>query len=176
MLSFWLEPRAYAKVSDSSSTLIPPRFMTQTFRLCLFAAICLAPIIGNEDPAIAQSQAPSVRTLTLTLCNKTNKLVDTILIHRSIEGEDFWMLRGWWSLSPSKCVDLPGIPKGYFYYYSEERGGNGWAWNGNARTVCIQTPPVERAIFPKEKCLFGEKKVGFREVYSIQDQYQILLK
>ena len=133
-------------------------------------------ILGSTSTVNGQTTAPAIRTLTLALCNRTDKIVDTILIHRSKYGEDYWILRGWWSLSPNKCVDLPGIPKGYFYFYAEERGGIGGAWSGNARTVCIQTPPVERAIFPKEKCLFGEKKVGFREIYSTKDRYDLTLK
>jgi len=151
--------------------------MPQTSRPWLPVVVCLSALIGDAATGLAsaQSLSPNIRTLTLSLCNKTGKLIDSILVHRSSYGEDYWILRGWWTLQPNKCISILGIPRGYFYYYAEERGGQGAIWAGSARRVCIQNRVVERAIFPKEKCLFGEKNVGFREVHSIDEKVELPL-
>lgn len=119
----------------------------------------------------AQSAIPNVRTLTLSICNKTPKTIRAIIIRRSVFDESWW-LDGWYVAAPNSCKDVAGIPRGYFYYYVTQDGTR-TVWSGDARRVCVDTRVVERVIFSKEQCLTGEINAGFAEVYSLEEKIEL---
>src|SRR5581483_9623861 len=104
-------------------------------RTCItavFLVVALSLVVSSRAQS-ESSTTPDIRTFVLSICNRTNSTIQAILVHRSQYGEDAWILHGWYTVQPAKCMPVTGIPRGYFYYYAEEAEGAGLAWAGDAR-------------------------------------------
>jgi len=150
---------------------VTSRILPYMLRAFAVALALLAPRSAWTQPA----SLPSVRTFALSLCNKTTSTVQAVLVHRSRYDEDAWILEGWYTILPAKCTPISGIPRGFFYYYAEQNGGERLVWQGDARRVCVESRIVERAVFPKEQCLTGERNLGFREKQNLEESLEIPL-
>lgn len=130
--------------------------------LVLAAALMSSFLIA---PLSAQRMPPEGLLTKLTVCNKTKADLSIILFHRHIWDESKWMLSGWFNVSVNACTHVKSIPKGYYYFHAVQ-SNTSVAWGGTDRFLCISQRPVERVVFPSERCLVGERNIGFSERHA----------
>jgi uncharacterized membrane protein len=77
-------------------------------------------------------------------------------------GDDRFVVKGWWSVNAGSCEWLGYYPKGWFYYYAEERNTQRIIWEGNDIKLCIRHPgPWERINTTGYNCRSDEALHAF---------------
>ena len=107
---------------------------------------------------------------TFRLCNHSNVPIVVAMSHHPIPADEGYVVEGWWVIERSQCATRR-YPKGWFYFYGEERGSFGSRyWGGTDTKLCVAYPgPFTRRNTNGFTC--DEKLLkGFRAVFIKPDQ------
>jgi len=127
----------------------------------LFAISMIVLLSGKSAAA---QDAGSV--FKLTVCNKTGTQVSVIFFYADRLNRDNWMLDGWYAVKGTNCRIFESLPRGYFYWFAKQDGGEGLVWQGTKRNLCTSIRATWRKVFPNEQCLSGETNRGFSELLA----------
>jgi len=129
--------------------------------------VCLSFAFGLADRPNAQGQV-----FTLKFCNRSNDQIQLALAHRVSPTDSRFRIRGWFNL-PSGCFDVPGIPKGWVYYFGIATDGSGH-WGGNATQICVSATAFDRTTGSGTyECKPNEQLVGFAGKLVEEDIYTV---
>jgi len=107
---------------------------------------------------------------TFRICNRSNVVIALAVSHRASPSDEGFIVEGWWIVEPSQC-GTRRYPKGWFYFYGEQRDSGGKRyWGGTDLKLCVQYPgPFTRRNTTGFTC---EEKLlkGFRSVLIKPDQ------
>ena len=85
------------------------------------------------------------QTFQFRVCNQSNVTASVALSYHVTPADSRFVVKGWWSVGAGSCEWLGYFPKGWFYYYAEERGTQRLVWEGNDIKLCVRHPgPWER--------------------------------
>jgi hypothetical protein len=77
---------------------------------------------------------------TFRLCNRSNVVIAVAVSHRASPSDEGYIVEGWWIIEPSQC-GTQRYPKGWFYFYGEQRGSGGSRfWGRNDTKLCVMYP------------------------------------
>lgn len=122
----------------------------------------IIPLVLSAAAARSELIVDDEKYALLEFCNKTNREIRIILIHRHLFEFQKWVLNGWFPVNANSCREITKVPRGYYYFHarSADKGG---VWSGKDRYICVPNRQVERTLFEKELCLVGEMNLGFTE-------------
>ena len=129
-------------------------------RLCLSALIysCAILIIGSAD---ARSQ-----TFLFKVCNNSDVTASVAISSHVSPYDDRFLVKGWWTVEPGECENIGHFPKGWFYFFAEQRGSGRVHWGGSDLNICIRHPgPWERINRPGYSCGSNEQLKGFAAIF-----------
>jgi hypothetical protein len=151
--------------SDSARRLSAAGATTE--RECKPAAPAPPP---SPPPPPPPATTSDTRHFTFRLCNRSNVVVAVAVSHHATPSDDAFVVEGWWIIEPSQC-GTRRYPKGWFYFYGEQRGSGGSRfWGRNDTMLCVMYPgPFNRRNTTGFTC---EKKLlkGFYSVFIKPDQ------
>jgi uncharacterized membrane protein len=107
----------------------------------------------------ADAQADTFR---FRVCNNSNVTAAVAVSNHVSEGDNRFVVQGWWAVGPGSCDWIGYFPKGWFYYYAEQRGNQRIVWQGNEVRLCVRHPgPWERVNTDGYTCRSDEVLAGF---------------
>ncbi|MEA2906451.1 MAG: hypothetical protein QOG83_874 [Alphaproteobacteria bacterium] len=122
-----------------------------------FSIIALSLGLGLAAPAEAQQG-----TFTLKLCNNSGGDILLSVAHRRSTTDNRFMVHGWYAV-PTGCNDVPGLPKGWFYYFGLAADGQKF-WGGDTNICVSSKGSFERTITQNYACTGDEALVGFEGI------------
>jgi uncharacterized membrane protein len=127
--------------------------------LFLALAVCCA---GSAD---ARAQ-----TFRFRVCNQSNVTAAVAISNYVAVGDNRFVVQGWWSVGAGSCEWLGYFPKGWFYYYAEERNAQRLVWEGNDIKLCVRHPgPWERINTTGYNCRSDETLRAFGSEFITND-------
>jgi Protein of unknown function (DUF1036) len=97
-----------------------------------------APPPPPPPPPAAGTDSPGY--FSFRLCNRTNVAIAVAMSHHSNPADEGFVVEGWWIIDSFKCADRR-YPKGWFYFYAEQRGSYGSRyWGRNDTKLCVAYP------------------------------------
>jgi hypothetical protein len=97
-------------------------------------------------PPPAAAPPPPVTTsdsrgyFTFKICNRSNVVIAAAVSHHESPSDEGFVVEGWWIIEPSQC-GTRRYPKGWFYFYGEQRGSGGTRfWGRNDTKLCVMYP------------------------------------
>lgn len=83
------------------------------------------------------------------------------------EAKSRWMVEGWWKVTRHECVKVGSFDGDRFYYFAEmQMRGRHFVWpppREQELPLCVQPNAFARANIKGQRCLRGERLVGFAE-------------
>jgi len=102
-----------------------------------------------------QPPRPSVASglFTFKLCNHSSVPIAVALSHHVSPTDERFLVEGWWVIEQGECKTRM-YPKGWFYFYGEQRNSGGKKyWGRNDLLLCVNYPgPFERVNTSNYKC------------------------
>jgi uncharacterized membrane protein len=106
-------------------------------------------------------------TFVLYACNQFSDSVELSIAHRYGVNDSRFVIKGWFPVGKDDCVQAPGIPKGYFYYFAvseKQQGRKSW---GGQKSFCVASnlgATFYRFLGANYTCKQGEEVLlGFDE-------------
>jgi Protein of unknown function (DUF1036) len=179
---FLLSPndRGYLRRYTAESGLPVSRYLTSdsaqrlsaagaaTERECKPAATAPPPSTPAAPPPATTSDSRGY--FTFRICNRSNVVIALAVSHHETPSDEGFVVEGWWIIEPSQC-GTRRYPKGWFYFYGEQRGSGGKRfWGRNDTKLCVMYPgPFTRKNTTGFTC---EEKLlkGFYSVFIKPDQ------
>jgi uncharacterized membrane protein len=81
------------------------------------------------------------------VCNKSSVEAALSIAGRESTDSDKFIVRGWYAVAAGQCADIINLPRGWVYFYAEERNPSGQyaIWQGSDTRLCVDYPgPFER--------------------------------
>jgi uncharacterized membrane protein len=101
-------------------------------------------------------------TFRFRICNNSNVTAAVAVSNHVSDNDNRFVVQGWWIVGSGNCEWLGYFPKGWFYYYAEERGNQRIVWQGNEVRLCVRHPgPWERVNTDGYNCRSDEALAGF---------------
>lgn len=112
----------------------------------LLTATGLLAVLGGRAGAQEEPGArPIPETIMIRLCNKSSTPVFVTLIYRpDAERPKDWLVRGWWTVPSTQCIDATRSLYGYFYVHGENSNNAHWPGSDykheHAIDRCVEYP------------------------------------
>lgn len=125
------------------------------------SVLALAFFAGASALTLGPSTASS-QTFLFRVCNESN-VTAAVAISTHVDVDDQrYAVQGWWAVEPGDCDNIGHFPKGYIYYYAEQRNSGRRYWGGDDLMLCVRYPgPWRRINGPGYSCRSDEKLKGF---------------
>ena len=119
----------------------------------------LAPPPAQPSPPAHPTALPPSRpavpygVFTFRLCNHSDVPIAVALSHHKGVNDERFSVEGWWIIEKGQC-QTRRYPKGWFYFYGEQRNSGGARfWGKNDLMLCVEYPgPFERVNTPDYSC------------------------
>ena len=105
-----------------------------------------------------QAHAQNNQTFNLQFCNNSGGVVQISFAHHVNAQDNRFVVHGWYQLDPG-CIQVPDMPRGWFYYFALTQDGSGF-WGGDTN-ICVGTKQFEQIITDGYVCKADEVIVGF---------------
>ena len=125
-------------------------------RILSMAVVLCTALLGFVGAAHAQNQ-----TFLFRICNASAVPAAAAVTSRVSPTDNRWVVRGWWIVNAGDCANIGNFPKGWIYFYAEQKDSGQIYWGGSAVQLCITYPgPFERINTTGFTCENNELK-GF---------------
>jgi uncharacterized membrane protein len=126
---------------------------TGSFLSILVVAVA-ALLIGAADA--------SAQTFRFRVCNNSDYVASVAISAHVSPTDERFKVQGWWTVGARNCEWIGYFPKGWFYYYAEERARQRVIWEGKEIKLCVRHPgPWERINTTSYTCRSDETLRGF---------------
>jgi uncharacterized membrane protein len=104
----------------------------------------------------------SAQTFQFRVCNNSDYVASVAISAHVSPTDERFMVKGWWTVNAHNCTSIGNFPKGWFYYYAEERARQRVVWEGKEIQLCVRHPgPWERVNGTGYTCRSDETLRGF---------------